>query len=341
MAVYTTIDDAGSFYNTLLYTGNASTINVTGVGFQPDLCWVKEYASAEAQTWYDAVRGATYRIRSNTDAAQDTESSGLTSFDADGFTSGQQGGTNSDGGTYVSWNWKAGTTSGLTGGTITPSAYSISTTAGQSVIAYTGTGSAATVPHGLGVAPSLIITKSLVATQEWCVYHKVLGATKYMFLNETSAAGTGSAYYNDVEPTSTLFTIGTAGPTNSSSAMIAYCFAPVKGYSKMGGYTGNANADGTFVYTGFRPAFVLIKHTTPYAENWNIYDNKRLGYNVDNDALNPNVTTAGYTTDDMDILSNGFKLRTTNSRVNDGSFIYAAFAEFPIVSSNDVPTVAR
>jgi hypothetical protein len=236
-----------------------------------------------------------------------------------------------------------GTTSGLTGGTITPSAYSINTTAGQSIIAYTGTGVAATVPHGLGVAPSLIITKSLVATQEWCVYHVKMGATKYMFLNETGAQTTSSAYWNDVEPTSVLFSIGTAGPTNSSSAMIAYCFAPVKGYSKFGSYIGNGNADGPMCYTGFRPAMIIRKRATGSADDWAILDNKRLGYNPKNAYLFPNGTNAESDLTRIDFLSNGFKVRTTDTGDNDTNetYIYAAFAESPIVSSNDTPGVAR
>jgi hypothetical protein len=338
------------YFNTKLYTGTdtSGTGTVTGVGFQPDLVWGKVRSKVGQHNLYDAVRGGGKRLIPNgTDATETDAAYGyLSAFDSDGFTttagSSNNENFNETSETFASWNWKMGTTSGLTGGTITPSAYSINTTAGQSVIAYTGTGSVATIPHGLAATPGLIITKSLVATQEWCVYHKSLGATKYIFLNENSASGTSSAYYNDVEPTSTLFTIGTAGPTNSSSAMIAYCFTPITGYSKFKGYIGNANADGPFVYTGFRPAFLLLKKSESTGD-WMLFDNKRLGYNVDNNNLNPNLTGAEGTTDYVDILSNGFKIRTTDALVNavGTQFIYAAFAESPIVSSNDTPGVAR
>ena len=335
------------FFSPTIYTGNgvayASGGNaITGVGFQPALTWIKCRTVGEDHVVTDAVRGVTKIIRPNGTYAESTATEGLNVFGSDGFTLGNSSQFNENTEDFISWNWKMGTTSGLTGGTITPSAYSINTTAGQSIIAYTGTGSVATIPHGLAATPGLIITKSLVATQEWCVYHKSLGATKYIFLNETSASGTSSAYYNDVEPTSTLFTIGTAGPTNSSSAMIAYCFTSITGYSKFGTYLGNGNADGMFVNTGFRPAYVLIKKTNGTGSWW-VFDDKRLGYNPNTYRLYADDTAVENTTAVIDFVSNGFKLRTTDGDLNgDGNnIIYAAFAEFPTVSSNDVPGVAR
>ena len=346
MAAYTTIDNSGSFFNPKLYTGTGSELTVTGFGFQPDFTWLKDRSAVQHHQVYDSVRGAGEVIYPNLINAEATVTQQLKSWTSDGYVIGTDGSVNTSSNLYASWNWKMGTTSGIdtTGSTITPTGYSFDQTAGQSVIAYTGTGVAATVPHGLGVAPSLIITKSLVATQEWCVYHVEMGATKYMFLNETGAQATSSAYWNDVEPTSVLFSIGTAGPTNSSSAMIAYCFAQTQGYSAFGEYKGNGNADGPFIYCGFRPALLLIKiYAGSGTGNWYIFDNKRLGYNVDNNYLYPNTSAAEYTTDVIDLTSNGFKLRSTEFGINaDGkSILYAAFAESPFVNSSGVPTNAR
>ena len=339
MAAYTTIDDAASFYNTTLYTGTGSELAVTGVGFSADFTWIKDRDGLGYHNLFDTVRGATKRIFSNVANAENTEAQSLKSWQSDGFTVGTHADCNTNTDDLVSWNWLAGTTSGIAGSpSITPTAYSFNQTSGFSIIQYAGTAAAATLPHGLGVAPGLIMIKKTTESQSWGVYHKALGETKYLVLDTTAGEATATAYWNDTAPTSTLFSVGDNHAVNQASKdFIAYCFADIKGYSKMGGYPGNGDADGTFVYTGFRPAFVLIKHYTPYAENWNIYDDKRLGYNPDNDALNPNVATTGYTTDDMNIVSNGFKLTTTNSRVNDGSYIYAAFASNPFVNSSGVP----
>ena len=244
---------------------------------------------------------------------------------------------------YVSWNWKMGTTSGLTGGTITPSSYSISATAAQSVIAYTGTGVAATLPHGLGITPGLIICKRLDSADNWWVHVESLTGPQYLVLNSTGAVATATAVFNDTLPTSTLFSIGTdVGINASGGTYIAYCFAPVKGYSKFGTYLGNGNADGMFVNTGFRPAYVLIKKTNGTGSWW-VFDNKGLGYNPATYRLYADAGTVENTTAVIDFVSNGFKLRTTDGDLNgDGNtIIYAAFAEFPTVSSNDVPGVAR
>ena len=352
MAAYTTIDDAGSFCNPVIYTGNGTAYGsggnaITGVGFQPDFTWIKSRTTAEEHVLTDAVRGVTKIIRTTGTYAESTAVEGLNVFGSDGFTIGSSDQFNTNTEDYVSWNWKMGTTSGIdtTGATITPSAYSFDQTAGQSVIAYTGTGVAATVPHGLGVAPSLIITKSLVATQEWCVYHVEMSAAKYMFLNETGQQATSSAYWNDVEPTSVLFSIGTAGPTNSSSAMIAYCFAEKQGYSKMADYIGNGDADGPFVYTGFRPAWIMCKYPNGAGYDWIINDDKRPGYNPNQNILEANRdrvenTNTGFK---FDILSNGFKPRAFESNVNNDAYqyLYTAFAESPFVNSLGVPTNAR
>ena len=345
MAVYTPIDDAGSYFNTKLYTGTGSSNAQTGVGFQPDFTWIKNRDATDFHVLTDAVRGATNYIVSDSTAAEVTNAESLKSFDSDGFTVGTMNEVNTNTEAFVAWNWKAnGAGSSNTDGSIT-STVSANTTAGFSIVSYTGTGSAATIGHGLGVAPNFIITKSLVATQEWGVYHSALGATKYLFLDETSAAGTNSAYWNDVEPDSSVFTIGTSGPTNSTSAMIAYCFAEKQGFSKFGSYVGNGNADGTFVYTGFRPAFLLSKMSDGI-QGWFLIDDKRAyPYNPVDGSLHPNANAAEDTSSDffVDFTSNGFKCRDNDAQLNGdgGTYIYMAFAESPFVNSEGVPTNAR
>ena len=347
MAVFTTINDSGSFFSTTLYTGTGSSLAVTGVGFQPDFTWIKNRDAADFHVLTDAVRGATKYVQANTDAAEVTNAESLKSFDSDGFTVGTQAEVNTNTEDYVSWNWKAGTTTGIAGSpTITPTSYSFNATSGFSVIAYTGTGSVATLPHGLGVAPKLIMIKDLAGT-DWAVYHDSMDATApedyFQSLNLTAARSDNAAIWNDTAPTSTLFTLGTGTYVNASgNDFIAYCFTDVQGYSKFGSYTGNGNADGPFIYTGFRPAFIMFKKTDAVGE-WVIYDTKRLGYNGANSYLEPSTTDDDDGNDQMDFLSNGVKIRNPGSYSNtsSGSYIYAAFAEFPLVSSNDTPTVAR
>ena len=334
------------FFNTVLWTGTGASQAITGVGFQPDFVWGKKRSGAYFHGLFDSARGATKYIQSDATAAEVTNAESLKTFDVDGFTAGTIGVLNEVAATYVGWNWKAGTTTGLTGGTITPSAYSINTTSGFSAIAYTGNAiSGATVPHGLGVAPKMIIVKALDVGENWRVYHTGVDTSpqdKYMILDTTAAVADATWVWNDTAPTSTLFSLGTGGSVNASGDdFIAYCFADVKGYSKFSSYTGNGNADGPFIYTGFRPSFVMVKKTA--GESWAIIDDKRLGYNVANYQLFANATSIDTTETRADIVSNGFKVRTTNSEYNTvtGTYIYAAFAEFPIVSSNDVPVVAR
>jgi hypothetical protein len=338
---YATINKPSEYFNTVLYTGNNSTQSITGVGFQPDFSWIKCRNAGFSNLLFDVRRGATYFIKSNSTDAEASNVNFITSFDSDGFSLGNDSAINGSGNTYASWNWLGGGTGvSNTDGSIT-STVSASTTSGFSIVSYTGTGSNATVGHGLGVAPSLIITKSLVATQEWCVYHKSLGATKYLFLNEDTAEQTGSVYWQDTAPTPSLFSVGTSGPTNSTSAMIAYCFAEKKGFSKFGSYTGNGSTDGTFIYTGFKPAFILIKRSASTAAGWCIFDNKRDGYNPNKLLLanNTNVESSP----NFDIVSNGFKTRTADGEWNGSgsTYIYMAFAEEPLVGTNNIPATAR
>ena len=257
----------------------------------------------------------------------------LTSYNTDGFTVGTSTGTNGSGSTYVAWNWKAGGTAvSNTAGTIT-SSVSANPTAGFSVVTYTGTGSAATVGHGLGAAPKVIAIKNRTSANSWPVYHSSLGNTQLIVLDLTNAASTSSVYWNNTSPTTSVFTIGTAGSLNTNTSnYVAYCFADVEGYSKFGSYTGNGSADGPFTFTGFRPAYVLIKRTDA-AGTWIIKDTSRNVYNTATSNLYPNLSNAedNYATVELDMISNGFKLRGTaaDQNASGGTYIYMSFAEVP------------
>ena len=345
MAAFTTVDDSTSFINPKLYTGTGSSLATTGVGFQSDFTWLKNRDQSDFWTVYDSVRGATKYVKSNADEVEVTNAESLKSFDSDGFTVGTMAEVNTSTENFVSWNWKMGSTTGIGGSpSITPTAYSFNATAGQSIILWTGTGANATLPHGLGVAPEFMIVKNLSAVDNWLVYHQSLGNTKYLKLNGTNAAQTSTAPWNDTSPTSTLFSIGDSTSTNGSgNSLIAYCFAPVQGYSKFGIYEGWANSDGPFVNCGFRPAWVLIKGTGN-TWDWEGFDNKRKGYNGSggNKCLQPS-NVAAESTEDIDLLSNGFKIRDSGNRMNQTGYdyVYAAFAEQPIANSESVPSNAR
>jgi len=339
---YTTINKPSQYFNTVLYTGT-QTQQTINVGFQPDFVWIKSRSNTQVHALFDAVRGVSIgALQSNSDAAENANQK-LVAYTSTGFTlpSVNYEWTNTSGWTFASWNWLgANTTVSNTAGTIT-STVSANTTAGFSVVTYTGTGSAATVGHGLGVAPSMIFLKVRSATDAWIVYSKSLGNTKIMVLNSTAAEQT-RADWNNTSPTSSVFSIGTFSNENTNAATyIAYCFAEVKGFSKFGSYTGNGSADGTFVYTGFKPAFVILKGTND--TNWRMVDNKRLGYNPDNNDLYPNSDAVEDTQNLILLFSNGFKLTTTSTQLNGSgtSYIYMAFAENPFVSSTFIPTTAR
>ena len=336
---YTIIDNPTSFFNTVLYTGNASTNAITGVGFQPDWVWLKRRDGTGNHNLYDAVRGATKYLESSSTAPDQTQSAGLTAFDSDGFTLGSNTNMNGSSNSYVSWNWSAGTGQGSsnTDGTINTTYTSVNTTAGFSISKFTGTGSAATVGHGLGAVPKMYMVKNITTNSlQWRVYHASLGATKHLALEATQAEGTASSVFNNTEPTSTVFSIGTDNGSNKSGdSHVAYCFAEVKGYSKFGSYTGSGNADGAFIYTGFKPAFVLLKVSST-TNNWNMFDDKRPGFNEIDQRLFPNLSDAEQDgTAAVDFLSNGFKFRNTNDNYNASSatYIYMAFAKAPFVTS--------
>ena len=334
-------------FNTKLYTGTGAENAVTGVGFQPDWTWIKNASSSTAydHTLYDAVRGATKQLYSNQTNGQYTEAQGLKSFDSDGFTNGTDAKGNNNGSTFVSWNWKAnGQGSSNTDGSINTTYTSANTTSGMSIIQYSGNGTAgATIGHGLGVAPKCVIIKRTDTTSNWIFGTGATGFTKFLYLNTTGAETTNSGTFNNTAPSSSVITLGSWNDVNNSSGTyIAYCFAEKQGFSKFGSYKGNGNDDGAFIYTGFKPAFILVKNTA-ISDNWSIFDNKRLGYNAFNYVLYTDITNVGSNGLPIDILSNGFKWRTSAAMVNGSgnNCIFMAFAEAPLVGSNNVPATAR
>ena len=333
---YTTIDNPGLFFNTLLYAGNGSTQSITGVGFQPDWVWVKCRNNGKHHSVYDSVRGATKYLYMNLNYAEVTDSNSLTSFDSDGFSVGTFGDVNASF-NFSSWNWKANGTSTTnpSGGTITTTA-SVNTTAGFSVFTYTGNGSAAHIAHGLGVAPTVVIIKVRSTTDHWFVKHPGIASNEYLYLNGDSAKVSGANAWSATNPDATKIYIGTDGGVNASGVTyVCYAFAEKQGYSKFGSYTGNGNADGTFVYTGFRPAWVMIKKSSGTNE-WGIWDNKRSTFNVTDDIIYANLdnTEATSNANGLDFVSNGFKIRASGDLFNgsSGSYVYMAFAEHPFVT---------
>ena len=342
-----TIPAGNLFMNATLYTGTGSALTVTngasGASFQPDFVWVKSRSNAENHLLSDVVRGASggtyYRLFTDLTAAESTNSAnGISSLNSNGFTVAGGANVGASGYTYVAWNWKAGGTAVTnTSGTIS-SQVSANTTSGFSVVTYTGTGANATVGHGLGVAPSMIIVKDRTNTDVWCVYHSSIGATKFLILNQTAAEATLSTVWNNTAPTSSVFSVGTLADTNrSANNFVAYCWAEIAGFSKCGSYTGNGSADGPFVYTNFQPRFVMIKRSDAGAVNWYIFDTARDTYNAAGLELYPNLSNAEADgRPDLDILSNGFKIRSTSGGQNTsgGTYVYACFASNPFKYSN-------
>ena len=342
---YTTIKKPTDYFNTVLYEGNGATgRGITGVGHQPDFVWIKNRDATTPHVLTDAVRGATVTLNSNDTSADDTISNGLTAFGTDGFTIGGNGSFNYSNESFVSWNWKANNTgSANTDGSIS-STVSANTTSGFSIVAWNG--NSGTVGHGLGVKPDFIVIKSrqTAGSNNWVVAHSALGTNmndNYIVLNSNGAAGSGSNTWGG-EPTTTTFTVSSSVAANDNN--IAYCFAGKTGYSKFGSYVGNGSTfDNTFVYTGFKPAFIIIKRKDGGGgtAQWLMMDSKRIGYNQSNYRLYPNLTNSEITTDYIDFLSNGFKIRDSGNDfgASGGSYIYMAFAEEPLVGDN--PATAR
>ena len=357
------IDKPTDHFNTKIYTGTGSSNAQTGVGFQPDLLWFKNRGSALNHMWFDSVRGIDKYFYGNLAEAEGTSATILTAVGSDGFTVGANNNVNENTKGIVSWNWKAGGTAvSNTDGSIT-SSVSANTTSGFSIVSWTGTGADGTVGHGLGTTPAMIITKarSAYGSDAWVVFHQkswgndgnglALNNTASIYNRVSDLAGTGITAWS-----SSTFTINQGSATylnNTSIPYIGYCWSEVKGYSKFGSYTGNGSADGTFIYTGFKPAFLLVKRTDT-AGNWIIWDNKRnndtpAGANYIDLLLYPNASDAEVDTGGayfVDILSNGFKLRGTgaDSNASGGTYIYMAFAENPFVTSTtngSIPATAR
>jgi hypothetical protein len=340
------LDKPSDYFNTNLWTGDDSNPRSITSTHATDFVWIKSRNQTYIHRLFDSVRGATKRLRSNGTDAEDTASTEVTAFTSTGYTI--DSGLNSTAPTtnWVGWSWKAGGTGASnTDGSIT-STVSANTTSGFSIVSYTGNStSGATVGHGLGVEPSFFICKGRDIAKGWLCYHKSLGATKGIILNENTDAGTTSIYFNNTSPTSSVFSMGNDDKINQSgNSYIAYCFAEKKGFSKAFTYTGNGNSDGSFCYLGFRPAFVMIKGSSLYSD-WGIWDNKRPDYNVVNATLQPHKSSAEVVSvgRDIDILSNGFKARGTSSSMNSSGATYVgiAFAENPFTTSTGIPTTAR
>ena len=337
---YTTIDNPFKHFNTVLYTGNGTAIGsggnaITGVGFQPDWVWIKNRSGTTAHHLQDVVRGSTKAVYSNLTNAEGTSAENVNSFDSDGFTVGSGTGVNTNANNFASWNWLAANgTASNSDGSIT-STISANTTAGFSIVKYTGTGSNLTAGHGLGSVVKMFFVKELDNANSWEVFHASEGASKNAQLNTTAAfESQGSNRWNSTAPTSTTISIGTdSGVNRSSSNYIAYCFAEIKGYSKFGSYTGNGSTDGPFIYTGFKPAFVIVKNTVTAPTDWIMIDNKRPGYNLGL-PIQPNLSNAEGSSNTADLLSNGFKVRNQYGGWNGTvKTLSMAFAEAPFVTA--------
>jgi len=340
------IDKPSDYFETKLYTGDNTNNREISLGLTPDLTWIKARNVAYGHSLFDRIRGLGFSLSSNnTNADRNVGSefgwsnSGCTT---DSFTvdRGSNESLNESGRPMVAWNWKAGgTASSNTDGSIT-SSVSANQDAGFSIVSYSGNSTVgATVGHSLNKAPEIVFTKATNVTASWNVNAPNVLGNGYNLALQTTAA---LSFYNAAWTTnSTNLVLADGGGHNQTGRnYIAYVFHSVQGYSKIGSYTGNGNSDGTFVYLGFKPAFVMVKRTDASA-HWRMFDNKREGYNVDNDALKANASDAETTTDFIDLLSNGFKLRSSDSAVNGGTVIYMAFASEPFTTSTGIPCTAR
>ena len=344
---YATINDPSAQFQTQIYTGTSATHTVTNSGnsnLQPDWVWTKCRSNTSNHFLFDSTRGVQNQLHSDTTDPQGANATSLTSFNSDGWTMGNTGGMNFSSQTYVGWQWKAtaGTTATNNAGSIS-STVQANTTAGFSIVKWTSDGNnGRTVGHGLGVKPTVIITKNISAAGSWYTFVEAAGVDKYLRLNSTDAVTTNTDIFGGGAQATSVFTIGqsAAGYSNGND-IIAYVFAPIKGYSKFGKYSGNGNANGPFIYTGFKPAWLMIKRTDSSGD-WLMLDSTRSPFNVANKALKADSTVAensGYW--DVDLLSNGFKIRKTDNELNGTTLIYMAFAENPLVASNNVIALAR
>ena len=348
---YTNIDDPSAYFQAKTYTGNATdNTPITNDGnsdLQPDWIWIKRRSSVENHVLADSTRGVTKWLFSNLDDAEGTSTARIKSFDTNGFTLGDTGSTNQNGATFVGWQWKAngGTTASNTDGSLT-STVQANQDAGFSIVTFTGNGTdGATVGHGLGVVPAMVIFKCRdTGNTDWRTYHQSISPTNAVSLNSGGAAYSASSRFGGTFTSTLLKVENDTGVNRNTSPMIAYCWAEKQGYSKFGSYVGNGNADGAFVYTGFKPAFVITK-VTDDARDWRMWDAARDTFNVVEKYLTPNTTGTEGTTStlNIDFLSNGFKLRGNHVSTNQSgkTFIYMAFAENPFTTSTGIPTTAR
>ena len=354
---YTTIDNPEDYFNTVLWTGDdASDKSISGVGFQPDLVWAKNRSDSSDHQLIDSSRGAGKILRTgaNGNGAELTRSvdagaGGLQNFESDGFdihSTTNNTNLNDDGELNVAWCWKCngGTrTTNTESGNNPAGGYQVNTTAGFSIVDYTGTGGAGTMAHGLGVVPDTIWVKNRDQADNWAIYTSAKGNTHYGIFNTYGNWEDDDTVWNDTSPTSSVFTIGTSHLTNADGEKyVAYCFTNIQGYQKHGKYTGNGNASGPFVYTGFKPAYLWVKYDGN-GENWRVYDNKRSTVNEMDDTLVIQDSNVEATNNDLDFLSNGFKLRSTDSNSNGSgaTIYYYAVAEQPFVTSTGAPTTAK
>jgi len=347
---YTTINKSTDHFDGKTYLGSSNAVTVSGLGFQPDWVWVKDRDNGNNHVLVDAVRGAGKFLQSNlTNAEVNNSSQSISAFTSDGFTTGTANPANESASTtkgFISWNWKAsGSTASNTDGSIN-STVSANTTAGFSIVSYTGTGSNATVGHGLGSAPGWIVLKNRTTNRNWEILHHRNTASPATQQLEfiTDATATVTTQWNSVMPTSSVFSIGTNDSTNKNGdSFIAYCFAEKTGYSKFGSYKGNESTDGTFVYTGFKPAWIMGKRTDS-ANNWYMFDSTRDTFNVTDKKLraDTNAVENVNSSKTIDILSNGFKIKSTDAEFNasGGTYIFMAFGQ-TIVGSNNIPATAR
>ena len=326
---YTTIDDPSAYFKVQNYIGtgssNAVTFNDTDTDMQPDFVIIKDRDSgSNSHVTTDAIRGVNKILFTDSDSQELTDANRVSSYNSDGFTVGTDGSTNTNTNPYVAWCWKE------------------STTAGLDIIDYDGSGSNATVSHNLSAVPKTIWVKEYSNNTNWAIYHQGAGNTNFLKLND-NAAVEDTDNWQDTDPTSSVFSIGSGGQTNNSGRdYIAYCFTGKQGFSKFGKYTGNGNADGAYVHLGFRASLIILKRTGA-SDHWWIHDNKRGGYNGNNKVLYTNIANAESDSTSIDILSNGFKIRTTDSGYNPSgaNMVYMAWADAPFVNSNGVPCNAR
>jgi hypothetical protein len=347
---YTTVNKSTDYFRVKLFTGNGS--NDTAItwdessNMQADFLWFKNRSEAQSHALFDVIRGADKRLISNSSGAEGTEATNLDSFDTNGFTVDNELIVNGSGDNMVTWGWKAnGSGSSNTDGA-TNTTVSVNTTAGFSIVNWTGTGSATTLGHGLGAVPKFWMIKNLDQAEDWRVYHNSLGNTKTLELNNTDAEASDISYWNNTSPTSSVMTVGSSNANNGSGRnMIAYCFADVPGYCRIGTYVGNGDADGAYVYTGMKPAFVIIKDASA-VNNWRLFDNKRPEFNLTDKLLFPSLSDAEAVnvsgSGAIDILSNGFKIRSSANGLNasGSTYIYMAIGQ-SIVGTNNIPCVAR